>query len=236
MCFNEKKFEFFNGKDLPVVITPKYTEAKNKALEAINGQYKGILTEADFWILMNTNKAKDKMLYSGLIISHNGCLKINDSLPSERRFKPSAVSCNEGWKGALTYTYCDEEIFEVGEVSDDNCKNAYPHAMAFKRCFDRVVLKKCKLAYSGIMSDAESEEFREPERELKEEPKEKVKSEKSETIGLKDALAIEFEGKTLEEIVKTDKELANKLLSEGEGNIKEALNVILKAMKARAKK
>jgi hypothetical protein len=234
MCFNEKKFEFFNGKDLPVVITPKYTEAKNKALEAINGTYKDILSEADFWILMNTNKAKDKMLYSGLIISHNGCLKINDSLPLERRFKPSALSRTEGWKGALIYTYCDDEIFEVGEVTEENCKNAYPHAMALKRCFDRVVLKKCKLAYGGIMSDSESEEFREPERELKEEPKEKVKSEK--TMGLKDALAIEYEGKTLEEIVKTDKELANKLLNEGEDNIKEALNVILKAMKARAKK
>lgn len=59
---------------------------------------------------------------------------------------------------------------------------------------------------------------------------------KAETIGLKDALAIEFEGKTLEEIVKTDKELANKLLAEGSDEVKEALNVILKAMKARAKK
>ena len=72
MCFNEKKFEFFNGKDLPVVITPKYTEAKNKALEAINGQYKGILTEADFWILMKTYSGGKKCMYVGLIISHNG--------------------------------------------------------------------------------------------------------------------------------------------------------------------
>ena len=59
---------------------------------------------------------------------------------------------------------------------------------------------------------------------------------KSETMGLKDALAMEYEGKSLEEIVRTDKGLADKLLSEGEENIKEALNVILKAMKARAKK
>lgn len=59
---------------------------------------------------------------------------------------------------------------------------------------------------------------------------------KAELMELKDALVIEYEGKTLEEIVKTDKELANKLLAEGEDNIKEALNVILKAMKARAKK
>lgn len=56
------------------------------------------------------------------------------------------------------------------------------------------------------------------------------------TCGLKDALAMEYEGKSLEEIVRTDKGLADKLLSEGEENIKEALNVILKAMKARAKK
>ena len=59
---------------------------------------------------------------------------------------------------------------------------------------------------------------------------------KAELIGLKDALALEYEGKSLEEIVRTDKGLADKLLNEGEDSIKEALNVILKAMKARAKK
>ena len=40
-----------------------------------------------------------------------------------------------------------------------NCQNDYPYAMAYKRLFDRVVLKLSKLAYSGIYSDSESEEF-----------------------------------------------------------------------------
>ena len=37
--------------------------------------------------------------------------------------------------------------------------------MAYKRLFDRVVLKLSKFAYSGIMSDSESEEFVQPETE-----------------------------------------------------------------------
>ena len=67
----------------------------------------------------------------------------------------------EGYKNTLVYTYCCEEqgIYEVGEVSKSNCTNDYPYAMAFKRCFDRVVLKKCKLAYAGVYSDSEAEEF-----------------------------------------------------------------------------
>ena len=32
--------------------------------------------------------------------------------------------------------------------------------MAFKRCFDRVVLKKSKLAFSGIYSEVEADEFK----------------------------------------------------------------------------
>ena len=31
--------------------------------------------------------------------------------------------------------------------------------MAFKRCFDRVVLKNSKLAFSGVYSEAEADEF-----------------------------------------------------------------------------
>ena len=41
--------------------------------------------------------------------------------------------------------------------------NAYPYAMAYKRLFDRVVLKLTKLAFSGIYSDSEAEEFARPE-------------------------------------------------------------------------
>lgn len=158
--FKEQKEEFSakHGKKLPVFLTPNYMVAKAKAIEIIESQKYGV-TEADFWILMNTTK-NDKMAYTGLIISHNGCLKINDSLDS--KFNPDCVQLDkDGYKGSLVYTYCNAEqgIYEVGEVSQANCKNDYPYAMAFKRLFDRVVLKLSKLAYNGIYSDSESEEF-----------------------------------------------------------------------------
>lgn len=160
MNFGEKKMEYSpkHGKEIPVWQSPKYEESKAKAIEIIkSGKY--CVQESDFWILMNVTKS-DKMAYTGLIISHNGCLKINDCLDS--KFNPSCVTIDkEGYKGSLVYTYCNEEqgIYEVGEVSGNNCKNEYPYAMAYKRLFDRVVLKLSKLAYAGIYSDSEADEF-----------------------------------------------------------------------------
>ena len=158
--FGEKKVEKIKGKDCPVWQTPTYLIAKNKAIEMIeSGKYE--LAEGDFWILMNTYAGGTKVMYSGLILSHNGCLKINDVL--ESKFDPMSVSENQnGYNNSLVFTYCNKEqgIYEVGEVSNSNCKNDYPYAMAFKRCFDRVVLKLSKLAYSGIYSDSESDDFK----------------------------------------------------------------------------
>lgn len=158
--FKEQAEEYSakHGEKLPVWQTPNYTAAKAKAIEIIESGKYGV-TEADFWILMNTTKS-EKMAYTGLIISHNGCLKINDSL--EQKFNPACVTIDKlGYNDSLVYTYCNAEqgIYEVGEVSKANCKNDYPYAMAFKRLFDRVVLKLSKLAYSGIYSDSESDEF-----------------------------------------------------------------------------
>lgn len=166
--FGEKDKENINGVTLPVEFkTPKYLEAKSKAIELLESkEYKDILKESDFWILVNTYSNKTKAMYSGLIISHDGCLKINDSLDEKLKFKPSCVKIDkEGYKDSLVFTYnCPEQgIYEVGEVSKDNCKNDYPYAMALKRCFDRVVLKNSKIAYSGIYSDSESDEFKEQE-------------------------------------------------------------------------
>lgn len=162
--FGEKKTENINGKTLPVeFITPKYKEARNKAIELLESdKYKGILETSDFWILVNTYANKTKAMYSGLIISHDGCLKINDVLDEELKFKPECMSLDkEGYNGSLVFTYnCPEQgIYEVGEVSKDNCKNDYPYAMALKRCMDRVILKNSKIAYSGIYSDSEADEF-----------------------------------------------------------------------------
>lgn len=171
--FNEKKTEYSKkqGKEIEVWQSPKYLEAKEKAIELINSKKYG-LTEGDFWILMNETKTK-KMGYSGLIISHNGCLKINDNQDNKIDPKGFKVETN-GYNNSLVYTYCDDDVYEVGEVSKDNCTNAYPYAMAFKRCFDRAVLKKCKLAYAGVYSDSEAEEFNnknEEEIEYNDEPK-----------------------------------------------------------------
>lgn len=162
--FNEKEVEITieNGQrvELPVWQSPKYIESKKKAIEIINS-YKGQILEGDFWILMNKTK-NGKMAYTGLIISHNGCLKLNDIASVENKFKPECVKYdNNGFANSLVFTYsCQEQgIFEVGEVNAKNCKNEYPYAMAFKRCFDRVVLKISKLAYAGIYSDSEADEF-----------------------------------------------------------------------------
>ena len=171
--FGEKKTEYNAklGKEVEVWQSPKYLEAKKKAIETLESpQYKDVLSEGDFWILMNATKS-GKMAYTGLIISHNGCLKINDAVPAEKRFKPSCVTLTEtGYKSSLVYTYVndDQGIYEVGEVSDKNCTNAYPYAMALKRCMDRVILKSSKLAYSGIYSDSEAEEFKNDPDETKE--------------------------------------------------------------------
>lgn len=162
--FGEKKTENINGKTLPVeFITPKYKEARNKAIELLESdKYKGILETSDFWILVNTYANKTKAMYSGLIISHDGCLKINDVLDEELKFKPECMTLDkEGYNGSLVFTYnCPKQgIYEVGEVSKDNCKNDYPYAMALKRCMDRVILKNSKIDYSGIYSDSEADEF-----------------------------------------------------------------------------
>lgn len=139
--------------------SPKYKESKEKAEELI-GSAKYGLTEADFWIL-KTFSAKC-CTYAGLIISHNGCLKINDALPKEQKFIPSKVAWVRDAQGDLVMSYiCDEQgIYEFGEASFKNCQNSYPFAMVLKRLMDRVILKNSKIAFSGIMSEVESDEFK----------------------------------------------------------------------------
>lgn len=182
--FGEKKTEINvkTGKEAPVYQTPKYKEAKASAIKAIES-YNCVLSDSDFWILKNTTKSGG-IMYSGLIISHNGCLKLNDAMPEDRRYKPECIAIDkDGYGGSLVYTYNSPEqgVYEVGEVNGKNCTNAYPYAMALKRCVDRAILKLSKLAYGGIYSDSEAEEFREPEREekpkaKKEEPKPELPS------------------------------------------------------------
>lgn len=153
-----KEYDVKQGTELDVWQSPKYLESKKKAIEIIECD-KYNLSTADFWILMNKTKT-NKMAYTGLIISHNGCLKINDAL--DNKVDPSKFMIDkDGYNKSLVISYVDDEVCEFGEVSVNNCKNDYPYAMAFKRCFDRVVLKKSKLAYAGIYSDSEADEYRE---------------------------------------------------------------------------
>lgn len=166
--FEEKKEEYSakQGKNIPVYQHSKYIKAREKAIELINKKDYG-LSEADFWILMNETKS-GKMQYSGLIISHNGCLKINDKLEDGKKFNPESVSIDkEGYNNTLVYTYINKEqgLYEVGEVSKSNCKNEYPYAMALKRCFDRVVLKNSRLAYESIYSDSEGADIEKEQNE-----------------------------------------------------------------------
>lgn len=172
--FNEQKEEYSakKGENIPVYKCEKYKSARKKAIELIDKQEYG-LTEADFWILMNETKT-GKMQYTGLIISHTGCLKINDKLEDNKKFNPESVIIDkDGYDNTLVYSYINKEqgLYEVGEVSKTNCKNSYPYAMALKRCFDRVVLKNSRLAYESIYSDSEGADINkeETEKEIAEE-------------------------------------------------------------------
>lgn len=146
------------------IVTAKYQTSRAKAVEMIESGKFG-LEDTDFWILQNRSKS-GAVVFSGLIISHSGCLKINDHLPKESRVKCSgfqrSIVESKTFGEMIVYDYMDDEICEVGEVSAANCRNAYPLSMAYKRCFDRVVLKKSRLGYSGVYSEAEADDFREP--------------------------------------------------------------------------
>ena len=147
--------------------SPKFLEGKKKAIELIDKTEYG-LTEADFWILKTYSEKT--VTYAGLIISHNGCLKINDKLAAEAKFVPSCVSWVRNGAGDLVLQYLNDKqgLLEFGEASIKNCTNAYPFAMVLKRLQDRVILKNSKIAFSGIMSEVESEEFKRTEREEQE--------------------------------------------------------------------
>lgn len=207
--FGEKKTEWSakQGKEIPVYLTPGYQKTKLKAIEIIESEKYG-LDENDFWILMNEAK-NSKMAYTGLIISHNACLKINDHI--EDKFDPDSVIYEkDGYSDSLVFHYCNSKqgIYEVGEVSKGNCKNSYPYAMAFKRLFDRVVLKLSKIAFYGVYSEAEADEFKNPntEREKTEYQKtvEQMEEYKPKEMSLEDALKYPLLDSTIGELMETE--------------------------------
>lgn len=173
--FGEKEYEKWGGKKIPVKLLPKYISTREKVIALLESdKYKDVLTEGDFWILMNFNKDKTECYYSGLIISHDALIKVNDTLDDREKFNEKFCSdpkvCNFKGVEGLRMDYRDprDGMFEVGEISVTNCKNDYPYAMLLKRTFDRVVKRKAKL--SMVYSDSEAEEFREPVESKKEPP------------------------------------------------------------------
>jgi len=166
--FGEKEEEYHSGqgKKLPVWPSPKFVQSRVKAIELIeDGKYG--LDEGDFWILKNATKS-GKMMYTGLIISHNGCLKINDKLDAKMKFKPSSVETvkDEGEKvKVMKYVNDEQGVYEFGEISPKNCMNDYPYAMVLKRLMDRVILKNSKVGFFGIYSDSESDDFKRQDEE-----------------------------------------------------------------------
>lgn len=204
--FGENKSEYYQGNWLNVEKTEKYEQSKKKALEIIE-RYESI-AEGDFWILKNYNKYKNVMSYSGLIMSHNGCLKLNDELDEKDKFKPSCVrEDKDGYGNSLVFHYCNDEqgIYEVGEFSKANSSQTYPYAMAYKRLFDRVVLKNSRLAYDGIYSEVEADEFKQPQEEAPPDAKEK---------GVPEDLPVEEQKKLVEDASERDIEVFKKICAD----------------------
>lgn len=213
--FGEKKEEYHSGigKKLPVWQSPKYKQSKDKAIELIEDGKFG-LDVGDFWILQNATKNKDKMIYTGLIISHNGCLKINDKLDKNMKFSPNSVSFikDEGEKNkVMSYSNEEQGVYEFGEISPKNCMNDYPYAMVLKRLMDRVILKNSKVGFFGIYSDSESEDFKE-----KLEEKE-VESKPVNTSGLKPNTPLTDGSAMREELEAANKDTAKRLIAKING-------------------
>lgn len=154
---NNIKHDF--GEQPDELQTPAFVASRNKAIEMIDSGKYG-LSDADFWIL-KTRARNGKIAYKSLIISHNGCLKINSKLPEEMQFKSAYLGKPERslFGNGVILEYDDGKMREYGEVSPTNCRSEYPMATLLKRVMDRVILKKSELAYSGIFSEVEAEEF-----------------------------------------------------------------------------
>ena len=91
-------------------------------------------------------------------IYHDGCIKINDALAEEMRFKPECLVIDkDGYNNSLVFIYaCEKQgIFEVGEVNHKLLKNNEPYKTALNICFDRVVLHNSGLIHQGFISDSE---------------------------------------------------------------------------------
>ena len=158
---------YYKGKYLPIWPGQKFNATRDVARALLKSkEFSKVLTKDDFWILTNLHKhyakggIEEKLIYSGIIITHDALVKVNDTLNEDTRFDQKY--CSEpipfeyGGNKGLLMTYRDERdgMFEIGEISSENCQSGYPYAMLLKRTFDRVVRRKAKIL--GIYSDTEA--------------------------------------------------------------------------------
>ena len=158
LFLKEKEWSSKARAEVPVRAIGKFLEGEKQATELIQSGKYG-LTPSDFWVLKTSSKDNSVIYYTAVCMTHIGCMKVNDSLPIELRYDPSAVegpfdeSYNEGLN--MYYKSPKQGIWEVAEVCKANLQNgSYPYAMLSKRLFDRVVLRLSKLAFSGIAENS----------------------------------------------------------------------------------
>lgn len=160
MCDSLYSYKDQYTYNLPTEWGPKY-EASRDAADAAIKKYG--LSEEDFWIKKTLSDYKDKIIYSNLILSHAGCIKVNEQQPEEKQFKPGCVREAKGTADggvALLYSSDEQRLFKTGEASPRNSNVSYLYAVAEKRLFDRVVTALSGLYEDGVYGEDEADSFR----------------------------------------------------------------------------
>ena len=148
-------------------------KVERKALEELKKEYG--LPESDFWALPQNKKVK--------ILSHDGCKKIA-SQENIEFFDINWINMGER-VGKFEFVYSlelhakkaesDFSVHATGEANSENCKMAYPVAMAEKRAKDRAILLLVGFSELGVHSEIEGKiaeadnEFDKPSEEASEE-------------------------------------------------------------------
>ena len=159
-------------------------KVERKALEELKKEYG--LPESDFWPLPQNKKVK--------ILSHDGCKKIA-SQENIEFFDINWINMGER-VGKFEFVYSlelhakkaesDFSVHATGEANSENCKMAYPVAMAEKRAKDRAILLLVGFSELGVHSEIEGKiaeadnEFDKPSEEASEKATVKPSEEASE--------------------------------------------------------
>ena len=112
------------------------------------------------------------------VIYHWACERIGAKM-GVKFDAPVLIDQNTGQKVItilVTGHYGERSEWAFGEVTPNNCKNAYPWAMAEKRAKDRVILKLANLS-GEVYSEEESDDFKRPTPSERTEPRASVQTE-----------------------------------------------------------